>query len=167
MADIQIKIFNNEILDQIAQELLCNLGIDGYNIDISTVARKLGLNVLSSSYEDNIAGYIKYEKNGEKNIYVNNTHPIVRQRFTVAHEVAHFILHRELLDLEGGTPLYRTGTSRDIIERQADALGASILMPKQAVQKLYETVKDANILARVFNVSKDAMEIRLNNLGLY
>ena len=66
MADIQIRIFNNEILDQIAQELLCNLGIDVYNIDISTVARKLGLNVLSSSYEDNIAGYIKYEKNGEK-----------------------------------------------------------------------------------------------------
>lgn len=161
----KINIYNYNVLDAFAETLLAHLGFQAETaIDISSIAKVLGLNVFSADLQDNIAGYIKYENN-EKNIYVNNTQPVTRQRFTVAHEIAHYILHRDLLVQEGGTPLFRGGNSNPA-EQQANRLAAALLMPKNKVIELYRNIKDINLLAQRFWVSYDAMANRLSSLGL-
>lgn len=166
MSTQQINIYPNKALDTFAEALLAHLGFnDATVIDISSLAKKLGLNVYSASFDNNdISGYIKFE-NEQKNIYINNTHSIERQRFTVAHEIAHYILHYDLLNREGGTPMFRGGNSNPA-ERQANRLAAAILMPEQKVKQLYQNRKSINDIAQLFWVSYDAMANRISSLGL-
>src|SRR3546814_4029407 len=55
------------------------------------------------------------ERGGESGfaIYVNGSHPRVRRRFSIAHEIAHFALHRNLIG-DGVTDdaMYRSNLSR-------------------------------------------------------
>src|SRR3546814_2493487 len=71
------------------------------------------------------------ERGGESGfaIYVNGSHPRVRRRFSIAHEIAHFALHRNLIG-DGVTDdaMYRSNLS-SAVEVQANRMAADILMP--------------------------------------
>lgn len=100
-------------------------------------------------------------------IHVNIEDSPPRQRFTIAHEIAHYILHRDLIG-DGITddPLYRSSLGQ-WYERQANKMAADILMPHQLVRSVYRGgVRGLAPLARAFDVSMDAMRIRLQELGL-
>jgi hypothetical protein len=100
-------------------------------------------------------------------IFVNANHSEVRRRFTIAHEVAHFVLHRDLIG-DGITEdaLYRSGLS-DAVEREANGLAAEILMPRHLIRTWFaKGLHDPAELANMFEVSRQAMEYRLSNLGL-
>src|SRR6266403_928090 len=90
-----------------------------------------------------------------------------RQRFTIAHETAHYVLHRDLIG-DGVTDdaLYRSSLG-DWYERQANKMAADILMPPQLVISLFKGgMRSLASLAKAFDVSIDAMRIRLEELGL-
>ena len=96
-----------------------------------------------------------------------------RLRFTLAHELAHYIIHqdyyRELNELAS-----KASTDSDVkTEREADSLAAALLMPSGRTKVAYNRLKNkltikATItqMAKLFNVSTIAMKIRLNTLGL-
>lgn len=136
-------------------------------IPVSTVdlAHDLGLRVFRvPNWPNDLSGMIRKNADNEGgfDIYVNDGHPEVRRRFTRAHEIAHAVLHPELIG-DGITDdaLYRSGLS-NAVEAQANRLAADILMPRD---KLAEYVRagttDVIALARIFNVSTQAMAIRL------
>lgn len=97
-------------------------------------------------------------------IAVNPFEAFVRQRFTVAHEIAHFILHRHLLEAKGtlaDDTMYRSGLST-AEETAANRLAATILMPFPLIQSVIASgINDVNSLANRFQVSQIAMKIRL------
>ena len=86
-----------------------------------------------------------------------------RKRFTVAHEIAHYILHRDLVGSElVDDSLFRSGlTTRE--EAQANGLAADILMPRHLLEKIAPPPfdKSPEFLAERFQVSEQAMRIRL------
>ena len=87
-----------------------------------------------------------------------------RLRFTIAHEIGHFVLHkgRALSERGGSTSQY---TAR--LEREADQFAAELLMPEHLVrQAVLELGADPHRLADRFDVSAQAMGIRLRRLGL-
>lgn len=96
-----------------------------------------------------------------------------RLRFTLAHELGHFMIHSDYFK---GIHELASKTSTDstvITEREADALAAALLMPKGRVKvafsRLHHKLKTESVIyqmAGLFNVSAQAMEIRLNKLGL-
>jgi Zn-dependent peptidase ImmA (M78 family) len=143
------------------------------SVPMISVAEKLGLTVYKvSSWADNISGMIKkYPEAGNISgyaIFVNAKHGPKRQRFTVAHEIAHFILHKDLIGdgiLDDG--LYRSGLSNKI-ESQANSLAADILMPYHLIDKArrggFSTTK---ALAERLNVSEQAMSIRIGGGNIY
>jgi hypothetical protein len=89
-------------------------------------------------------------------IAVNARHALVRQRFTIAHELSH------VLDAP-----YRRFVRGDQAEEIADCFAASLWMPKRLVARLWaEGVQDTRALARHFNVSIAAMRWRLDELHL-
>lgn len=100
-------------------------------------------------------------------IVVNSKDNQRRQRFTMAHEIAHFILHRDLLrgDLVDDA-LYRSPSLSDEYERQADRFAAQVLLPAHAVREAFKRTKALAALAEMFEVSDSALRIRLRELGL-
>jgi Zn-dependent peptidase ImmA (M78 family) len=135
-------------------------------VNVVGIADALGINV----WEDNltpISGKLFIDKlNGGKSgfsIVINSTESLPRKRFTVAHEIAHFILHRE--DLENGIvedALFRNSGLSSKKETEANKLAADILMPYPLITKLMENgIRTIEDLADALEVSKAAISIRL------
>jgi Zn-dependent peptidase ImmA (M78 family) len=77
----------------------------------------------------------------------------VRQRFTIAHELGHFVMHSS------------HGTD-DESERQADVFAGALLIPRDFLRREFTTTKDPEVLSRRFLVSRDAMWIALKDARL-
>jgi Zn-dependent peptidase ImmA (M78 family) len=95
-------------------------------------------------------------------IYVNDRHAATRRRFSIAHEIAHFALHRSLIG-DGITDdaLYRSKLSGPI-ETQANRMAADILMPWHLIRAATDSgLSSVEDLARHFEVSKSTMSIQL------
>lgn len=138
-------------------------------VDVLSIALELGLNVWGmNSLPSNISGKIFRDTiNGGTSgfsIAVNSTEAPVRQRFTIAHEIAHFLLHRHLLESKGALiddTLYRSGLST-AEEVAANKMAAHILMPFSLINTLVSSgIHDVASLATRLQVSKTAMAIRL------
>jgi hypothetical protein len=136
-------------------------------VDVVAIAIDLGVNVWAMTMSDSISGKIFRDPiNGGRagfSIAVNSLHSFVRQRFTVAHEIAHFILHRQ--KLESGDlvddAMYRSGLSNKE-ETAANRFAADILMPLPLIRALVEAgIRDPRNLAAKLQVSLPAMKIRL------
>ncbi|MCA1701740.1 MAG: ImmA/IrrE family metallo-endopeptidase [Actinobacteria bacterium] len=102
---------------------------------------------------------------GRWHIRLNGAEPPTRQRFTLAHELKH------ILDAASEDVIYRhlpDGPARERqIEAVCDHFAASLLMPKAWVKRHWGAgVQDIAALAWRFEVSQQAMFIRLMNLGL-
>lgn len=135
-------------------------------VKLGAIARDLGVRVLSSTLPSGISGEIR-PRDGGFVISVNRHDSSRRQRFTVAHEIAHYLLHRD--QIGSGIQddvLYRSSLS-DQREAEANQLAAEILMPRTKVElalrdvtNLPETEK-ISALSEKFGVSDVAMRIRL------
>lgn len=137
-------------------------------VRLSEVARRLGLTVRSSTLPAGISGEIRPAR-GSFEIKVNRHDSKGRQRFTVAHELAHYLLHRDQIG-QGVTDdaLYRSSLS-DAREAEANRLAAEILMPLPAVRAALEAYggpieERSASLAQLFGVSEVAFDIRLGQL---
>lgn len=135
-----------------------------YPIRITAITEEYGIDVYNLSMSSNISGAII--KEGDKYvIYVNDKHTPNRQRFTIAHEIAHYILHKEKIgDNLTDNAMYRSKLS-NVFERQANILASEILMPVQFVMQFIEENKSVPEMARLFKVSEEAMRIRLRQGG--
>lgn len=161
MANLTVNIYSKKTIEKIAELILKQFDIDPENIEVIEIARKFGLNVYSADLGDSLSGFIK-KVNGVNNIFVNNNHAGTRQRFTIAHEIGHFVLHNELINTNNGTVLFRGLGDNWEVEDQADYFAAALLMPLSAVEEVYNKLnKNISATARVFRVSEQAMRRRL------
>lgn len=129
---------------------------------------------------DNISGALVIQNN-HGTIGFNPHESKVRQRFTIAHELGHYLLHKnQTTDLFIDTEfkvLFRdnnSSTGKIKIEQEANAFAAAILMPEKflvdEIMKHHFHLTDdgtLKVLARRFNVSVAAMTLRLANLNLF
>lgn len=136
-------------------------------VDLEGMTRVLGIDLdFESELPSNVSGKIRRSDRGFS-IEVNRHHSPARRRFTLAHEIAHYLLHRDLME-QGivDDAMYRSGFP-SAVETEANALAAELLMPRDLVRTVYRAgVMDIPHLCKVFGVSEDAMRIRLQKLGL-
>lgn len=147
--------------------------IEGYQsilpVDLTSIARDLNLDVYKANFREPISG--KIERAARKYaIYVNKQHSYERQRFTLAHEIAHFVLHQDFIDNEiCDNVLYRSHLPTQC-EMETNRLVANMLMPAEKIKQLIHNLEanDAysphtilDILAEKFEVSKYVMSLRL------
>jgi len=178
-SDGLIKNINNKSVSQIYEE--CNIG---YTLPIifNNISKRYNVNIYGTDFSviselDNIKKLIQDKgeilgmvsiRNGEANVYYNNSQEIdvETQRFTIAHELGHCSNHFDLLDDKGRFEFSNKGNN-DIHERICDKFARELLIPEDALDYFYRTVKNQKIddLARVFLVPKYAMKIRLKELG--
>lgn len=137
-------------------------------IDPVVIARGLGINVFEVPMSGDLSGWITNENpNYEATIFVNSEHAAVRQRFTVAHELGHYLEH--VSTFGANTPMhYRRdadsacGSFGD--EIRADRFAAELLMPEGRVRELVDAGYDEVTLPKKFGVSMAAMSNRLDDL---
>jgi Zn-dependent peptidase ImmA (M78 family) len=161
-----------------AKMLLEQLQIAEPPVPVERVARHLGAKLRFAPFDNEISGMI-YIKEGVPIIGVNSLHPPNRQRFTIAHECGHLVLHRDLITKEVHVDkkfgvLRRddksaTGTER--IEIQANQFAAELTMPHafllRALGNDVIDIDDSVLidrLARDFKMSTEAMKVRMINL---
>lgn len=160
-----------------ARELLARLNIQSIPTPVEKVAKQLGAQVRFSPLDDELSGMV-YVKEGVPIIGVNSLHHPNRQRFTIAHELGHLELHREMITsnvhVDKGFPVLMrdptAATGKELIEIQANQFAAELLMPwkkldEMLTSKPFDIDDDDPIeeLARKFKVSKQALEYRIRN----
>ncbi len=112
-----------------------------------------------------LSGKFEYD-DGTPVCYYNSSEAPVRQRFTIAHEIGHYVLGHGRAMRDPATNF--TLGKLDYREVQANQFAASLLMPKNVVKNMvrHKGIDDVEELADRFFVSQVAMKYRLKNLGL-
>lgn len=141
--------------------------------DIHDVIEKLGGSIqtrdtLLSDPESSGSLYVDSTKKF-KIILPSHTSP-ERDRFTIAHEFGHFILHyiwnhQNKKNYPERVVAFRKGSDR--IEWEANWFAAAFLMPEASYKKVFEDV-NGNLweVAEFFKVSQKSAKIRAEQLGL-
>lgn len=138
-------------------------------VNVAEIARRLGLSVFVSQLPDGVSGVLakdpSYGTESGFVIFVDDSEASVRQRFTAAHEIGHFILHRDQIgDRVEDNYLYRSEGISNKMEAEANRFAADLLMPFSLVKRLIDDgYKSVPELARKLNVSEIAMGIRLGH----
>lgn len=166
-----------------AQRLLNRLGISEPAVDVEAIATQLGLDVRRQRFDDDLSGVL-VKTVDRTTIGVNSRHGLLRQRFSIAHEIAHYWLEHPgdmFVDEARGqaSVIFRDGRSSDgtnLHEMEANRFAAALLMP---VQLLFDSFMrclsdglsniDKEIVPRLateYRVSNQAMKIRLSSVGL-
>ncbi len=98
-------------------------------------------------------------------IYLPHVTSSRRDRFTIAHELGHYFLH--YLHPETEIPASFGRGLRNDLETQANVFASSLLMPAESFGEAYRRHGgDVHRLARIFEVSPQAAEVRAQVLGL-
>lgn len=165
-----------EILENVNSLLLEN-GITEAPVDVEGIAAGLNIDVRKTPTEDEISGFLLTQGDGFAVIGVNSLHHPNRQRFTIGHELGHFVLHekdgvhvdRSVMRLRSATS--STGEDREEIE--ANRFSAELLMPRAFLDADMEDISSSDFLddremqqlAKRYQVSVQAMTRRLIDLG--
>jgi hypothetical protein len=103
-------------------------------------------------------------QNGRWLIVLNGAEPLVRQRFSLAHEFKHVVDHRFRHELYADRPGMSATTQA---EHAADYFAACLLMPKRWLYRAWAAGRQhVSDLSQLFAVSPQAMNRRLEHLGL-
>ena len=178
LEDVRLTDQPNFILaKQCAEEVLKENFVNAPPVNVFAIVRNYGLDVAYmsfSEYED-VAGFIDLEK---RQIVVNDFDGPSRQKFTVAHELGHWIMHRQLLEKHPDQGvLLRLPLGRpdpDPREKEANSFAANLLVPDmfltpniESGQRLKDFAGGEKLLATVFGVSADVIGYRLREVGTY
>jgi Zn-dependent peptidase ImmA (M78 family) len=173
----------------LVEQLLSSHRIKSTPIPIETLAHDIGAEVRLRPAEDGLSGFLLRDlKQNRAIIGVNSTHHANRRRFTIAHEMGHFMLH-------GGQRFYLDGSDRgfqidrfdlklrnveaskgtDVQEKEANLFAAELLMPKSFLdndlaKQTFDLLDEraTNVLSELasrYEVSISALTFRLSYLG--
>lgn len=172
-----------KLIRSTVDRLLRDNGINTRPVDVEGLAHALGVVVRKEPASDDLSGFIIRDPDKRSVVVgVNKSHSKTRQRFTLAHELGHFLLHEgEPLHVDRINRLFlvkrrddrsREGTDPDEIE--ANVFAAELLMPASFLEEDLDRIGPIDPLddedtikrlARDYGVSHQALLFRLANLG--
>lgn len=165
-----------DLIERLTDTLLRETGAMGAPVPVEQIVRGQGIVVRLMDLKE-VSGLV-VRSSSQTVIGVNRAHSVTRRRFTLAHELAHALLHegKEVHYDKDFRVDFRSGASSlgvDIVEVEANFFAASILMPWRFLEADplvgdldFEEGDErvANLAAR-YKVSLHAMSIRLGNLA--
>lgn len=168
--EVGVMAYDCSEAERQALNLLREHGIANPPVDPEAIAESLGVRVLYADFGDKhrdlISGLIRFQEDGSASILVNSATSANRKTFTIAHELGHFVMHKEwakgpnyvLPRLNG----YAATKPREEVE--ADAFAANLLVPTEMLKK-YSRVASVYELSKIFVVSEQVINNRLKTIG--
>lgn len=160
---LNIITYNNII--KLVTEILDENYISSPPIRIEELVRIYGLNVTSVIFEGDLGGIAGLLDPDKKMIYVDTADSAGRKAFTIAHELGHWMLHKEIfIENPKGYILYRKPLGRpndDLYEKEANYFAAQLLVPEKFLNKYINY--DINTIAKIFGVSAEVIGFRLKD----
>lgn len=156
----------NENLENLTSNILLNNDLYKIPVNILKIAKANDIAVFTADLEKKILGAIRYDKQNKKyTILLNEKQSYEQQRFTLAHELGHFFLHKQILESEElhVDIMYKIENEQ---EAEVDYFAGALLMNKLLLEKMYEKNQSIRELAEMFEVSVSVMTIRLDTIGL-
>ena len=156
-----------------ARTLLQEQEVGSAPVKVDRIARAMGIRIQFAPLGPDLSG-MAHIKDGVSIIGVNSLHHPNRQRFTIAHEIGHFRMHRPIL--EGKVHVDRAVLRRDLrssagdqsVEIQANQFASELLVPEALLGPMLGDrivdVEDAEAVAAIakrFRVSEAVVKYRL------
>lgn len=142
-------------------------------VPVEQVAKDLDIKIVRSDLGHDCSGVL-IRQGDQSVIGVNQSDPPNRLRFTIAHEIGHYVLHESDTYVDTG---YRvnfrdldSGSGTKLEEIEANRFAAALLMPGPMVKRAFDDFAfelagtgddDLRELAKLFGVSTQAMAYRL------
>ena len=166
-------------IEKLVEKLLDDNNITSAPVNLAKITKRLDLDVVKQDADDSISGMLINTGTGKALIGVNKLHHPNRQRFTLGHEIGHYLLHKfDGVHFDGpstGLQLNfrddRSSDGSDVYEMEANLFAAELLMPRRLlkidladaeyvdlVDKRDRTLKN---LAEKYKVSVRAITYRL------
>lgn len=154
-----------------AKEILENNGIDIPPIPVEEIIENYSLQLQFIDLKEKSREISGLYDSHSRIIYVNVDDTPARQRFTIAHEFGHALLHQEQLQTNPNLGIFYRRSLKDKIfdtkeEQEANRFAAYLLVPENIIRKIYPTCSSPTILAKIFNVSRQVIDFHIRNLGL-
>lgn len=164
-----------------AQQVLKDGGVTSPPVPLERLAEQCRASIRYEPFEGELSGMVHRRSDGSGVIGVNSSHSPTRQRFTIAHEIGHLLLHSDDdVHIDEKRPLGQrdeiSSQAIDPREIEANQFAAELLMPeslvRECVGRLVDDEPELSIedaiekLARTFRVSELAMTHRLTNLRI-
>ncbi len=164
-------------IERLVREVLSDSDVVDAPVPVEQIARRCGLDIRFQPLDSDLSG-ILFPAGQRAVVGVNSSHAKVRQRFTIAHELGHFLLHKndQLRVDRTVQPRFRSRLSSagtDVEEIEANWFAAELLMPRTWIKGDAASLRDVDVLseddvrrlARRYAVSTQALVVRLVNLG--
>lgn len=151
---------------QEAETLLDRLAYDAPPISPLDIAASFGLTISLVSMPDEYSDVAGFLDEAQKIIFINKDETFTRQMFTVAHELGHFLLHKDIIQSNPDEYkiLYRNAALQDgsVLEQEANCFAANLLVPSNMLKKYQEFPNTT--LATLFQVSPEVIGFRKKDL---
>jgi Zn-dependent peptidase ImmA (M78 family) len=163
-------------IQKLVSELLNEFEVVEPPVPVRRIARGRGARIFQEGQEGDLSGFL-FRRGRQIIIGVNTRQVPVRQRFTIAHELGHLLLHAfGRLHVDHG---FRVRLRSDVSslgideeEMEANRFAAELLMPTRLLKKDLEGAEldltddeTLRFLARRYGVSVQSLAIRLTGLG--
>lgn len=137
-------------------------------VDILQIANVYGIEVFEASLDSLTSGFIKMTSNNNFEIVLRNSDSKERKRFTLAHEVAHFILHKHKFTANKMhiDRLNRDDNIDSKEEKEANYFAGALLMQEENVIKLLDANISIHQMSEAFEVSESAMNSRIAEMRM-
>lgn len=136
-------------------------------VSLEAIARDLGIEVIITRLSPDDPGHLTRDAGSRSGyaIYVNSTNASYAQRFALAKEIAHYALHRDLIEQGVVRNTAEITNSSDFFDSQATNFAAHILMPIHLVEKYRGEIGEGYTeLQEIFGVSGNLLKTHIVNL---
>lgn len=163
------KLIQNKVIN-----ILNTCQITEPPVDVKKIADCLGISLEYVKFDDEQISGLLVNKDGKVRIGINQIQPTNRQRFTIAHEIGHFILHvNKPIFVDEVQQRFRDQASSEGFyseEIEANSFAAELLMPESFIRADMASLKtwdkeSLQLLAAKYEVSFEAFIYRLSNLN--
>jgi Zn-dependent peptidase ImmA (M78 family) len=179
-SEVEIIIRDTRMLgrpENAAEQMLRMAGVDedgniSLPVEPQRIVKKLGIKYYVADLGTSFTGMLVGWAARDAEIHVNREDSDVRQRFTCAHELGHYVMRSDdegAFGEDWGHVAFRDSrsqTGEEPHEVWANRFAAALLMPRDLVEEQYRELPEVAILAGRFAVSAEAMSYRLRFLGL-
>ncbi len=172
-----MAIRRKKILDTVSN-LLKKHGVLGPHVPVEKIAKEEGATIYAKPLDGDMAGFL-YRDKGNVLIGVNTRQSPVRQRFTIGHELGHFLLH-EYDQIHWDHDNFRvrlrgpkSSEGSDAAEIEANLFASELLMPTSFLERDLKVGMSVDVLddkrisdiAKRYGVSTQALLIKLSRMG--